>query len=556
MPEFPMKTVFRAMCPHRIFAGVVVLGLQTALGFASAPVVSISPFPYDTTQAAAQTVSQIIRDYTRLYTVQLDNGIPWNAALNGLPFDKGMMDQWNRHKAAIGSNLVYLAIAPLAEDRVSWAPNFNKALAPAWASDEQHATPQLKKAYTQYVLRAIDFFHPTFLNLGVEAGDMARRKPSKWPLFEDLFTNCAAQVRARYPEIRLGISFSLPLLMQPGIPGRAAKVIGQSDYVGISFYPYLSDFYAKLGGVALPAPPQQWLSPLTWLERNIKKPVAICETGYSSQPVVLPHYDLSMNGTESLQSEYVTNLAEFAVRDHYLFTVFFLAVDCDALMKQLPVGDGSGTLWTHTGFFNGQLQAKPAWSGYLRAWLGSNAVAAASISRLPSPPDGLRVSAVAADAALAFNSPTGLFSAPAPDRILLVKGSNQAPSMRWEYSYRPHAFSWALKSIPLGSATGSSGLEFDLRSDRPDVLLLQVEQADGGSFFSVLRPSQGWSHQKILWTAFSPDPKKHQSGPIQPDRITRIMLADAAAVDRNASGHRTVDLSNLRCLSDEKNESK
>src|SRR3954463_12075691 len=94
--------------------------------------VSISPFPYDKTTTAVETVSRIVRENANLYTVQLDNGVPWEAALEGKAYSSEVMEQWNRHKKAIGTNAVYLAIAPLAEDRTSWAPGSGGQKAPSW----------------------------------------------------------------------------------------------------------------------------------------------------------------------------------------------------------------------------------------------------------------------------------------------------------------------------------------------------------------------------------------------------------------------------------------
>jgi hypothetical protein len=404
------------------------------------------------------------------------------------------------------------------------------------------------------VLRAIEYFHPTYLNIGVEAGDMAMRKPGKWPLFEDLFEECATQVKARYPSVKLGISFSLPLLMQRGVLDRAAKVIGQSDYIGISFYPYLSDFYAKLGGVRLPTPPQQWREPLSWLEQHAKKPVAICETGYSSKPVDLTRYGLSMNGDESLQSQYVFDLAKFARQDHYLFTVFFLAVDCDALMKQLGLADDGGALWTHTGFFDDHLRKKPAWGSYLKAWLGSNNPPVAVDSSNPPTAEDLRTAFSRAGSGLAFKSSADLFTAPAPDKLVLAEGPDREPWMRWEYAFRPREFSWAVKPVKRGSASFSRGLEFDLRSDRQEALLLKVDQNNAGGFFCVLHPARDWTHQEIPWSTFNPEAKADSPSTLRPEGITQILLADPSAVDRNLSGRRTVEISNLRWMPSDKHE--
>jgi hypothetical protein len=351
-------------------AGPSVVAALSVLSATAAPLtVSINPFPYDTTLTAMENVTRITTQNDNLSTVQLDDGIPWQQALNGTAFSAALMAEWQARRNQIGTNPVYLAIAPLAEDRSSWAPPYGGGSPPAWAVSNANASPSLKLAYANYVLRAMNYFQPAYLNIGVEAGDMAARTPSRWPQYVAVFNDCMAAVRATNASLKVGISFSLPLLMESNVVSLAGNVIAQSDYVGISFYPYLSQFYAVLGAAPLPAPPAQWQAPLQWLEQFAPKPVAICETGYSTQPVVLTNYGLNMPGDESTQAAYVKDLAGFATRDNYLFTVFFQSVDSAAYMQTLPPAEINDTLWTYTGFFDTNLNAKPSWANYEAFWL-------------------------------------------------------------------------------------------------------------------------------------------------------------------------------------------
>jgi hypothetical protein len=508
--------------------------------------VSIGSFPYDLTVEAVQTVTSIVRNYANVYTVQLDNGIPWEAALTGSSFEPALMDQWRRHKESIAPHHeVYLAIAPLAEDRTSWSSGFEGKRAPEWARNEQRLTEELKTSYVNYVLRAIDYFEPSYLNLGVEAGDMAAKKPAKWPLFEDLFAHSASAVRAKHPSLKLGISFGLPLLMDRSVLRRAQSLIDRSDYIGISFYPYMSDFYVKLGAAPLPEPPDQWRKPLEWLRQNVDKPVAICETGYSSDTVSLKTYGLVLEGNQDLQSRYVADLAAIARRDEYLFTVFFLAVDYDALMEKIRASDDTHKLWGRIGFFDRNLRAKPAWPTYRQAWLNL------PVEDPLSAPGPLRIkpaisSAASSGADLGFASSADLFTAPAPDQVTLEKSAEHGSFMRWRYSYRASQFAWAVRELPAGAAKGTQGLALNLRSDRSDPLLLQVEELDGEAFYHVLKPAKDWAPISVNWQEFILSPDKKRNGTLEPERIVRLMIADGAAVDSKATGSRTVDISQLK----------
>lgn len=503
--------------------------------------VSISPFPYDKTAEAVEKVSQIIANNATLYTVQLDNGVPWQSAYDGKPFPKEVNEQWERHKKAIGRKAVYLAIAPLAEDRTSWAPSAAGEKTPSWAKDEKSARKELKDAYSRYVIRAMDYFHPEFLNLGVEAGDMALKKPAKWGAFEELYLETAAQVRAKYPNVKIGISFSLPLLMQSEVKDRAAKVIEGSDYCGISFYPFMTEFYKAIGGVKLAAPPNQWREPLNWLDTNITKPIAICETAYSTRQVDLPKYKIKLEGDSDRQTQYVKELAAIAKRDHYLFTVFFLTVDYVPLLRSMPAGDGSAGMWAYTGFFDEHLNEKPSWKAYQEAWLGRKVNSTAKQAE----PEPGKKQITGSRSAIGFNDSGDLFKAPGSDKVTLESVDGKAKVMKWNFNYRPKEFAWSVKDVPSGSGAGAVGLDFEIKSDRDGRMMLQVEQADGGAFYTVIDPGQKWTRKRISWNQFSVDASKGYKGKLQPAQIVRLMLVDATAVDGKVSGSRTVEVANL-----------
>jgi hypothetical protein len=73
-------------------------------------------------------------------------------------------------------------------------------------------------------------------------------------------------------------------------------LIAVSDYVGISFYPYASLFDENFG-----APPYRSecprREPLAWLRAYTDKPIAICETGFTSRDIEFPQFGLKMHGT-------------------------------------------------------------------------------------------------------------------------------------------------------------------------------------------------------------------------------------------------------------------
>lgn len=608
----------------RRFPLAFLLGLLCVIGStgaraAGAPLrVGIGPFPYDLTTEAVERVRKLVEANGSVYCVQLDSGVPWNAAATGGAFDAATMDTWKRHRDSIAPHhQVYLAIAPLAEDRTSWATAPAGDSAPAWARDETHLAPELQAAYLRYVLRAVEYFRPTYLNIGVEAGDLAAKLPSKWPLFERLFLATKAAVAKAHPGLKIGISSGLPLLAMPGVLPRARRVLDASDYVGISFYPYMSEFYARFGAALLPAPPGQWRDPLAWLAQNVRTPIAMCETAYSSQDVRLLRFNLVLHGTPELQQQYVSDLAAIAARDRYLFTVFFLTVDYGALMEKLRPGDETPRLWEFTGFFDRQLAEKPAWASYRTAWQNPSAPGAASSSggasgsgpasrsgaaaasgaasgasgapgsasasgsgaalapgaaaasrvgstrspagsRAPGAP-GLRAGGTAAAALrpapvhpvieLGFSSAADLFTAPAPDRVELVRRPPAAACMTWTYTYRAGQYAWAVRDVPAGRARDTTGLSFQLYTDRAGPLVVRVEEDTGETFYQVIDTAPGaWRPGTLAWSGFQVESASQKDGVLDPARLHRITLADGAASSGDSPGSRTVSLARFVLL--------
>jgi hypothetical protein len=242
----------------------------------------------------------------------------------------------------------------------------------------------------------------------------------------------------------------------------------------------------------------------------------------------------------------VTDLAAIARRDKYLFVVFFLAVDYDGLMAKLPTGDGSMALWKSTGFFDKDLRPKRAWAHYCQAWLGRNA--APDTASSPQPRATSRSQEQTdAQSALGFNVAADLFVAPA-GAISLVRDGNEPGRMRWKYTYQPGEFSWAVKDLPAGSAAGTGGFAFDLKMDRPEPLLIQVEETSGEAFYTMLQPKKNWTHYELPWSKFQLDPEKRRNGQLDRNQIKRIMLADGAAADRGLTGSRVVEVSRLHYL--------
>ncbi len=324
-----------------------------------------TPFPYDFTLEAVAKTRETIAPHSTLWALHYDNGIPWQEALADAPFPARVQRDWDRDAKAIpAGHVVYVGLAPLDKDR--------KSLAPATGEQERMPMPEalrgvplddpnVQKAYLNYARRAVRQFRPRYLNLGIEAGEIMSRDFSRWPRFERLYEHVRAALKQEFPDVQFGISFALGTLRTPREAQAARALIARSDYVGIRFYPYASSFSEKFG-----APPYRgetpWREPLAWLRAYTDKPLAFCETGFTTQDIEVPQFALSMQGSPEAQAAYTKELFELARRDRYAFVVWFLAIDYDKLYAKMPAGSDVLKLWRNIGLLDGDLRPKPAWA--------------------------------------------------------------------------------------------------------------------------------------------------------------------------------------------------
>lgn len=504
----------------------------------------LTAFPYDISMEAVGRTRRLVSENSTIYAFHLDDGIPWTEALEDRPFPKKLREDWSGKAAAVpAGHRVYLGLAPLSKDRKTLAPSSEGSKRARKFSGDRFDDEDVMRAYLNYARRAVETFEPDYLNLGIEAGELAGKGGGGWDRFVKLYRHVRAALKNDYPSLSIGISFGLHSLVSSGEVGeRARPLLRDSDYIGISFYPYTSSFGEKFGAAPLPGPPAQWREPLEWLRDFTDKPIAICETGYSTVNVDVPAYDLHMEGSEALQKRYLEELAQIARRDGYLFVVWFLAIDYDALYEKIPEGDGSNRIWRNTGLLDGELREKPAWQTWKRIVRGeepSTSVretsAASTVKLTPAPKPKLEVG---------FREKSDLFQT--PDQVALT---DEAPegletSMRWSFDYKGR-WHWATKSLRRGRAAGMSHVSFWVRSNRDAPMFFQIEEDGGETFFEMVFPSEDWKEVHLNLNDLNVDPKKQRDRRLDPSKITQILIADNAGADHKTKGSRSIWISDL-----------
>lgn len=534
--------------------GVLLVGLclealravpvEASEGAERAPYFGFTPFPYDTTLEAVVKTREIVAENSTLYAFHMDDGIPWEEALEGKPFPEELQRDWKGKADAVPpGHKVYLGLAPLGKDRETLAPASKGSKRPGGFRGSSFDDEKVMKAYLNYARRAVEAFSPDYLNLGIEAGELAGRDAAAWDRFTRLFRHVRDEIKKTHPSMQIGISFGLHSLIHDEVAARARSLVEDSDYLGLSFYPYASAFGEKFGAKPLPTPPNQWREPLEWARKYTTKPIAICETGYSSVNVDIPSYDLHMSGDSRLQKDYVEDLGRIAVHHRYLFVVWFLVADYDELYRKIPEGDGSNRIWRNIGLLDGKLEPKPAWESW-KEIVGGKAAA------LPRRETGARPTSPGDDFAidegkvvLGFSKKSDLET---PDDVELTEegppGGGKA--VRWEFDYEGR-WHWATRSIERGLVDKHERLRFWVRSDREMPLFVQLEEKSGEAFFDVVVVGKAWQEVRLELSKIEADPQKRRDGRLDAGQVARFLIADNAGAEKRARGKRSIWISDL-----------
>lgn len=525
------------------------------------PFFGFTPFPYDFTTEALEKTYQTIVPNSTIFGLHLDDGIPWREALADTPFPSHIQDEWTGWAKHIPVGMaVYLGLAPLEKDRISLAhERGEKTDRTDWA-DASFNDERVKKAYLNYARRAVKQFNPDFLNLGIEAGELALRKPERWPAFVELYDYVRVALKKEFPHLKIGISFGLQSLLKPEVAKLVKPAINNSDYLCLSFYPNMSTFGEKFGAPALPRGQNTWTEPLHSVRAYTDKPIAICETGYSSKPVSVKSFDLHFPGDPAMQAAYVHDLIDIAKKDKYLFVLWFLAIDYDKLYAKLSDDSDVNLIWRNIGLLDGELTPKPAWSVWKTFRTNDQVGSLPQQSTSPNANQGNMVGQSTKSISetvvnnqlnrhenfllnLRFLNVEDLLSCSSGDKVSLDKEAKSALSggvaMHWEINYLSGEWNWCYRKVTDGQLVQASIIRLHMRSDREGPIFLKLEESNKEAFYSIVSVDKDWRYTEIKLTDLKIDDITRSNGYLDLNDITNIILADPGSAN-GSSGQRNI----------------
>jgi glycosyl hydrolase family 53 len=327
-----------------------------------------SQWPADLTDDGIAVARQYAESHGDLVSVMFIGGIPWQEALDDKPFSKDVQDNMS-YRPPAGKKLL-LSISPLNKDKRDLAPYWgdreNQPLPKPWDKEPLNS-PRVKKAFLNFVLRAVEAMHPDYLAIGVESNVLLSRDHAKWQQLKELHRDTYNAIKKIHST--LPVFFSTDVLHYKRL-ARDAKASDQekevadlmrySDFFAMSLYPYMSPEVPRIL-------PQNFLD----FAKRFKKAIAVTESGMSSRNVEIKSYGTVLYGSDADQTRFTEFLLKTAARDNYEFVVNFASTDSDRLVSRLrsQLAD-LARIWAYIGMQTGDRRPKPAsavWNGFFQA---------------------------------------------------------------------------------------------------------------------------------------------------------------------------------------------
>jgi len=291
-----------------------------------------TPFPWDISLEAVTETNRFIVENGDIVSHHLEQGVPWTEALENKPFHPRMMDDWEGRRKVSANSKVFLSVTPLnggrsgmslyrGEDEEMPIPNLFK--------DKALNDPIIKKAYLNYCRSAAEFFQPDYFAIGIEVNELFHNSRQMWNPFLELYMDTYAELKKDYPDLPIFATVTLHNLTNTGWENlqeqqsEIKKFLEHNDIAGISYYPFMA------------GQSERPIEMFDWIREFTDKPLAITETGFPAEDIILKTYNVEISGTPEKQTIYFETLLDRASQDNYLFVIAFLHRDYDALWEKI-----------------------------------------------------------------------------------------------------------------------------------------------------------------------------------------------------------------------------
>ncbi|MFK8031723.1 MAG: TIM-barrel domain-containing protein [Gammaproteobacteria bacterium] len=319
-----------------------------------------TPYPYDHNpgdELIDSVLDAVFSDVTGsadMVSFHFDKGVPWvEAAADDfsaaeLPYSENMRMVWDQYRSRRPAATTSVAINPLGIPRTRLASywgmgegyyldetfdqvgtgvvqDYEDRLLPAPWDELPLNSPEVKQAYLHYAVRAIDYFNPRYLVLGLEV-NLALDDPAVFEAYVELqeFVYDAIRSDPAYDNVKIVISFAAEFLIDdefgtpvlvdgiqdPTLKQRHLDAITAlapyTDVIGLSVYPVKM----RYGAYQLPA--SMFDNLFDTVATVTPKPLAITEMGYPHSSFSSDVWGLPFVSDADKQARFIRLLLEEA----------------------------------------------------------------------------------------------------------------------------------------------------------------------------------------------------------------------------------------------------
>jgi hypothetical protein len=219
--------------------------------------------------------------------------------------------------------------------------------------------PHVKTAYLNYLVAAVEYFHPAYLATSIEANILLAHAPHRWAAFKELHAYVYVELKRRYPSLQIfatvhyehlrgfttesaAVAAGLHEIYPDLLTGEALDLLRHSDLLALSTYPYMVAGNRYVNDAGLDA---DYYDAGYALARAAGKPIAIDQTGYLTHDVYLSYLNVTFPGSEARQQQFLELVLRDAHTYGFAFVVNFVAWDYGLNYGSFP----TSLTWAYTG---------------------------------------------------------------------------------------------------------------------------------------------------------------------------------------------------------------
>jgi hypothetical protein len=293
----------------------------------------VTPFPYDFTPEAVEATQLWILDNTDIVAIKLDEGVPWQEALeNKNSYDPKFEESLSFKAKFPKEKKVFVSVTPLNKDKNGMAnyrgPEENMPNPEPWNKKDLD-DPLVLKAFLNYCREMLRRYRPDYFAYGIEVNNLAK-VPAKWKKFVPFAQSVYVTLKKENPQLQVFVTLGCEAtVFEPDAAPAQKKAIKEilpfSDLVAVTALPYIKEQNpAKI--------PKDYFSQMAALGAG--KPFAIAETAFLAEDVNF--FGVERVGKAAWQADYLKFCFEEGVKLNAKFVIWMIPRDPDMLYEKLP----------------------------------------------------------------------------------------------------------------------------------------------------------------------------------------------------------------------------